>query len=56
MAVAGLPEPQADHTLRVARFAMDAVKAAQAVPVDPVRTQFLLLILARLSYPASLRK
>ena len=35
MCVGGLPEPQSDHTLRVARFAVEAMKAAAAVAVDP---------------------
>ena len=34
MCVGGLPEPQADHTLRVARFALEAVRAAAEVPID----------------------
>lgn len=33
MAVANLAQPQADHALRVARFAFGAVAAANAVPV-----------------------
>ena len=32
--VAGLPQPQADHTLRVARFARDVLAAASRTPVD----------------------
>ena len=35
MCAGGIPERQADHTLRVARFALEAVKAAAQVPVDP---------------------
>lgn len=35
MCVGGLPEPQSDHTLRVARFAVEAMKAANQVAVDP---------------------
>ena len=34
MCAGGIPERQADHTLRVARFALEAVKAAAQVPVD----------------------
>jgi len=34
MAVGGLPEPQPDHTLRVARFALDARASAAEVPID----------------------
>ena len=37
MAVAGLPEHQPDHTLRVARFALDACAAAQQIPILEVR-------------------
>lgn len=35
MCVGGLPELQPDHTARVARFALDAVKAANEVAIDP---------------------
>jgi len=35
MCVGGLPEPQADHTLRVARFALEARQAASKVFIDP---------------------
>ncbi|CAK4685964.1 unnamed protein product [Aphanomyces euteiches] len=31
----GMLEPQDDHTLRVAKFAVDAVEAASKVPIDP---------------------
>ncbi|QDZ22581.1 guanylate cyclase [Chloropicon primus] len=34
MCVGGLPEPQADHTLRVARFALEATESAGQVPID----------------------
>ena len=34
MAVAGLPEPQEDHALRVARFALDAVAATAGINVS----------------------
>ena len=34
MAVGGIPEPQEDHTLRVARFALDAITSAAEVPID----------------------
>lgn len=34
MCVGGMPEPQSDHALRVARFALDAVRAANSVRVD----------------------
>ncbi|CAK4685968.1 hypothetical protein LEN26_005967 [Aphanomyces euteiches] len=30
----GMLEPQADHTLRIARFAVEAVQAASKVPID----------------------
>merc|ERR1719191_1595330 len=35
MCVGGLPDPQADHTLRVARFALEARRAASKVHIDP---------------------
>ena len=35
MCVGGLPEPQVDHTLRVARFALEARQAASKVLIDP---------------------
>ena len=35
MCVGGLPEPQVDHTLRVARFALEAKHAASKVLIDP---------------------
>lgn len=34
MAVAGIPYQQPDHALRVARFALEAVAAANTVAVD----------------------
>ena len=34
MCVGGIPEPQADHTLRVARFSIDAINSAAEVPID----------------------
>ena len=34
MCVGGIPEPQADHTLRVAWFALDAINSAAEVPID----------------------
>ena len=34
MCVGGIPEPQADHTLRVARFAIEAINSAAEVPID----------------------
>mmetsp|Transcript_18112 Transcript_18112/g.46379 ORF Transcript_18112/g.46379 Transcript_18112/m.46379 type:complete len:259 (+) Transcript_18112:360-1136(+) len=34
MCVGGLPEPQDNHTARVARFALDAVRAANGVLID----------------------
>jgi len=34
MCVGGLPVAQHDHTARVARFALDAIRAAQLVPID----------------------
>ena len=34
MCCGGLPTPQQDHTLRVAQFSLDAVAAAESVPID----------------------
>ena len=34
MCVGGLPKAQPDHTLRIARFALEAVQAANQVMVD----------------------
>ena len=34
MCVGGIPEPQADHTLRVARFSIEAINSAAEVPID----------------------
>ncbi|CAK4649788.1 unnamed protein product [Aphanomyces euteiches] len=31
----GMLKPQADHTLRIAKFAVDAIEAASKVPMDP---------------------
>eukprot|EP00241_Pyramimonas_parkeae_P009800 CAMPEP_0114271770 /NCGR_PEP_ID=MMETSP0058-20121206/28043_1 /TAXON_ID=36894 /ORGANISM="Pyramimonas parkeae, CCMP726" /LENGTH=128 /DNA_ID=CAMNT_0001390785 /DNA_START=27 /DNA_END=413 /DNA_ORIENTATION=+ len=36
MCVGGMPEPQSDHALRVARFALDAVRAANSEVVASV--------------------
>ena len=39
MAVGGIPEPQEDHTARIAAFALDAVEAASAIPIVPGRPE-----------------
>ena len=38
MAIAGLPDPQEDHSARAARFALAAVAAAQARGPSPARS------------------
>uniref|UniRef100_A0A061QTS4 Tkl dicty4 protein kinase n=1 Tax=Tetraselmis sp. GSL018 TaxID=582737 RepID=A0A061QTS4_9CHLO len=35
MCVGGLPEPQEDHTLRIARMALDCIDAANQTLIDP---------------------